>query len=170
MLTWTQAQETGMTVPLLNLSSIKGPLVPWFLFFLTWTAPQHTFGDFNGCITRWKDKTKRDLLAGFVSPADTDRHFKDSISLSDETCQPFTTSVSGGPYKLWCCATVWVLSDHCWTHYIGKLTALGKSDCYVTRSSKHFLLSSSALCMIWELNVLNPTQIHYLVHTKICKY
>lgn len=172
MFTWTQAQETGMTAPLLNLASIKGPLVLWFLFLLTWTAPQHAFRDFNSCfITRWKDGTKKELLTGFVPPADTDRHFKDSMSLSDETCQPLKTSQSLGAHKS---SDVMPQSGFFLTDVepiiLVMLTALDKSDCYITRSSKHFLLTSSALCMIWELSVLNPKQIHYLVHMAICKY
>lgn len=106
-----------------------------------------------------------------LTQTDADRHFKDSMSLSDETCQPFKTSQSLGAHKS---SDVVPQSGFFLINVepiiLLMLTALDKSDCYVTRSSKYFLLTSSALCMIWELSVLSPKQIHYLVHMTICKY
>lgn len=84
-----------------------------------------------------------------------DRHFKDSMSLSDETCQRFKTSRSLGACKS---SDAVPQSRFLLTHVkpimLFMLTALDKTDCYVARSPKLFLFSSWALHTIWELNEL----------------
>lgn len=71
-----------------------------------------------------------------------DRHFKDSMSLSDETCQCFKTSQSLGAHKS---SDAVPHSRFLLTHVeriiLVMLTTLDKIDCFVARSLKDFLFS-----------------------------
>lgn len=84
-----------------------------------------------------------------------DRHFKGSMSLSDETSQCFKTSRSLGAHKNSDAVPQprFFLTD-VEPIILVMLTALDKTDCYVARSTKHFLFSSWALHTIWELSEL----------------
>lgn len=138
-----------MTLPLLNLAYFylrsSCPLVPFLLYLHStmagiWRLQQSFYCQMKKIAPR--ESCCLDLFHQLTQTA-TDRHFKDSMSLSDETCQCFKTSRSPGACKS---SDAVPQSRFLLTHVeptiLVMLTALDKTDCYVARSPKHFLFSS----------------------------
>lgn len=157
VLTWTHAQETRMKVPLLNLASLyqrsSCPLVPFPPYLNTTMADIWRLLLYHQMKGQWQESCWLDLFHQCTQTA-AERHLKDSVSLSDETCQCFKIPSLGAHKSSDAVPQTRLLLTHIEPILLVMLTALDKTDNYMARSSKHFIFSSWDLHTIWGFSEL----------------